>query len=247
MAVRQTRQAKEAKKLPFRARYSEKIELVEVEKLLAHPDNWRIHPEEQRRILAGAIRQLGFADPLKVSRKSMTIIDGHARLLHAKAQAWDVVPVMFLEDLTDEEERMLLGTLDALVPLAEIDYDAILANLRHIDVKATDADLAQLFDWTEMEANDQVETEERMKAEGNSNFGSIKKTFRERKVVIKAIYALEDAHTLERALAATGNRNRAEALVILAKSFLDMREKSGDLQQGDEQGLDVLLFGEDAA
>jgi hypothetical protein len=217
--------------------------VVAPDELLAHPDNWRIHPDHQRQVMAGALRDLGWIQHVTVSKRTKTILDGHLRVFLAKAQG-EVVPVAWV-DLSEEEERKALGSIDTLTQLADVDFEAVVRNLSGINNEGTDQELAALFDDAESEARDAIGTKERMDVEGNSNFGSIKKTFRERKIVIKAIYALEDAELIERALEATGKINRAEAIKVLAKEYLDMRGEIIDVENQDTLGLELMQIESD--
>jgi hypothetical protein len=150
-----------------------------------------------------------------------------------------MVPVSYA-DLSEAEERKALAMLDSLTMLADTDFEAMMRNLSQIDQADTQSDLAALFDDLEVEASDALSTKEKLETEGNSNFGSIKKTFRERKVVIKAIYALEDAELIERALEATGKINRAEAIKVLAQNYMDLH----NVQASGSAGIDDLAFEE---
>jgi hypothetical protein len=96
--------------------------------LVPHPLNWRRHPPEQRAGLEAIYEEVGFARsllayPLPDGR--LQLIDGHLRR--------DIDPDMLVDvevlDVTAEEARKLLLSMDSLAGLAETDTDTV-AELR---------------------------------------------------------------------------------------------------------------------
>jgi len=97
------------------------------DQLLANPSNFRIHPENQQKALEGALQEIGWISQIIVNRTTGHLIDGHLRVKLALRQEEAEVPVMYVE-LTEEEEKLALATLDPLAALAAQD-DAMLADL----------------------------------------------------------------------------------------------------------------------
>lgn len=88
---------------------------------LANPHNWRLHPRHQQDALKGTLDELGWIQRVIVNRRSGHVVDGHARITLALRQGEDT-PVPYLEvDLSDEEERLALATLDPISALAATD------------------------------------------------------------------------------------------------------------------------------
>jgi hypothetical protein len=86
--------------------------------LVPHEWNFRIHPEHQRAALEALYNQVGFARSLlayELPDGRLKLIDGHLRR--------DIDPDMKVDvevlDLTDDEARTLLLSLDPLAALAE--------------------------------------------------------------------------------------------------------------------------------
>jgi hypothetical protein len=86
--------------------------------LVAHEWNFRAHPASQKAALAGIYREVGFARSLlayELPDGRLKLIDGHLRR--------DIDPDMEVDvevlDVTDEEARKLLLTMDPLASLAE--------------------------------------------------------------------------------------------------------------------------------
>ena len=125
---------------PWRTRITEHA-LVAPDTLLAHPQNWRRHPESQRRALRAALGEVGWVQGVIVNRTTERILDGHARVEEAAARG-ELVPVTFVE-LDEPEERLVLATFDAIGSLAMPDpaaFGSLLAALQ-----TQDADLADLL------------------------------------------------------------------------------------------------------
>ena len=89
---------------PIKSPVEVPIEYVPIGDL--HPYEWnaKLHPEEQIERIAESIRQFGFNDPIAVWKDNV-VIEGHGRLLAAKKLGLAEVPVMRLENLSDEQRR----------------------------------------------------------------------------------------------------------------------------------------------
>lgn len=93
------------------------------EQLLANPANWRIHPHYQQDMLADALDTVGWVHPIIVNTRTDHVIDGHLRIHLALARG-ERVPVTYV-DLSLEEERFVLATLDPISALAITDKDQL--------------------------------------------------------------------------------------------------------------------------
>jgi hypothetical protein len=99
------------------------VEWVDPTDLLAHPLNARRHPGSQRVTLRESLETVGWVDPVKVSRRTGRVVDGHARVEEA-ISAGAPVPVLYL-DLDEEQERRVLATLDPIAGLAVYDAEVL--------------------------------------------------------------------------------------------------------------------------
>lgn len=95
---------------------------VPPESLLANPYNFRLHSMAQQEALEDAIEEVGFIRSVSVNKRTGCIIDGHLRVILALRRNEKSIPVEWL-DLTDEQERLALATLDPLGALARTDRD----------------------------------------------------------------------------------------------------------------------------
>src|SRR4051812_41145970 len=83
------------------------------EQLLANPRNWRIHPKHQQDALQETLDRVGWVQSVIVNRITGHVIDGHLRVGLAISKGEETIPVSYVE-LDDEEERLVLATLDPL-------------------------------------------------------------------------------------------------------------------------------------
>ena len=96
--------------------------------LLAHPENWRIHPTEQGDALEAVLDDVGWVKAVTVNRKTGFLVDGHLRAMRALARGITTVPVDYVE-LSPAEERTILATLDPIAALAVADKEKLEAVL----------------------------------------------------------------------------------------------------------------------
>jgi len=110
--------------------------------LVPNERNWRRHPAGQRKALAGALAEVGWVQQVIVNRTTGRLVDGHLRVELALARGEPSVPVTYVE-LSEEEERVVLATLDPLAALAEADADKLAELLR--DLAPADAALSAML------------------------------------------------------------------------------------------------------
>ena len=83
-----------------------KVEYLRPDELVPYPGNAKQHPADQIKHIANSIKRFGWKQPI-VCDKDRVVIIGHGRLLAAKELMLDSVPVVFAEDLTEEEANAL--------------------------------------------------------------------------------------------------------------------------------------------
>jgi len=87
---------------------------------MTHPLNWRVHPETQKHVLNDVLRDVGWVQQVVVNKTTNHLIDGHLRVALALEQKAKEVPVVYVE-LSEEEESLVLATLDPISAMAEMD------------------------------------------------------------------------------------------------------------------------------
>lgn len=98
----------------------------DAEQLLANPKNWRIHPREQQEALEAVLANVGWVQNVIVNKRTGFVVDGHARVAMAISKQ-EPVPVVYV-DLSEQEESLILATLDPLSAMAGKD-DELFADL----------------------------------------------------------------------------------------------------------------------
>lgn len=104
---------------------------VPPDQLVANPLNFRKHPQAQRDALKAAIEEVGFIRSVTVNKRTGNLIDGHERLWQAIATEQPFIDVEYV-DLSEEDERKALATLDTISELAEVDPQILDQLLREV-------------------------------------------------------------------------------------------------------------------
>lgn len=118
---------------------------VDPEELLANPFNHRIHGKNQQDVMAGVLDEVGWVQDVVVNQQTGHIVDGHLRVTLALRKGEPAIPVKWV-DLTEEEEHLILLTLDWVTGLAQIDrtqVDLLLHDIQTADEHLQEA-LAQI-------------------------------------------------------------------------------------------------------
>ena len=80
-----------------------KIEYIPIEKIKPYKANAKKHPPKQIEQIMASIEEFGFNDPIALWNGE--IVEGHGRYLAAQQLHLDPVPVLRLDDLTDEQRK----------------------------------------------------------------------------------------------------------------------------------------------
>jgi len=111
--------------------------------LVANPNNWRVHPKNQEAALAGSLGSIGWLAQATLNRTTGHIVDGHLRVELAISRNEPTIPVTYVE-LSEEEERTVLATLDPIAAMAEADKSKLAELLR--DLTPADDGLQAMLD-----------------------------------------------------------------------------------------------------
>lgn len=109
-----------------------KIEYQSVAELKAYKGNAKRHPAEQIEQIKRSIQDFGFNDPIALW-KNNEIIEGHGRLIAAMELGLETVPVIRLDDLTDEQRRAYALVHNKLTMDTGFDLDILNSELLAID------------------------------------------------------------------------------------------------------------------
>ncbi len=106
------------------------------DEVVAHPKNWRLHPQYQQDALEGALGQLGWVQTVLVNERTGHLLDGHLRVELARRKGERAIPVTYV-DLSEEEEALVLTTLDPIAALANADAHRLDELLQEVQVSDT--------------------------------------------------------------------------------------------------------------
>lgn len=135
-----------------------KIEYVDVDSINPYPNNAKLHPAEQIEQIKRSIEEFGMNDPIGVWHDE--VVEGHGRLIACKELAFDKVPIIRLDELSDEQRRAYMLVHNQLTMNSGFDFELLDVELDNIDIDMeqfgfenfngfTDADLDNLFEEAE--------------------------------------------------------------------------------------------------
>lgn len=150
-----------------------KIEYVDINSIKPYKNNAKMHPREQIEQIKESIKQFGMNDPIGVWHNE--IVEGHGRLLACKELGFKEVPIIRLDDMTDEERKAYTLAHNKLTMNSDFNLDILneeLNNFTTIDMSAFGFDLD--FDTEEKEIiEDNFNVEENIPEEPKSKLGDI--------------------------------------------------------------------------
>ena len=131
------------------------IENVAIKDIKPYERNAKKHDETQIKNVMESIKQFGFAQPLVVDKDNVLII-GHCRLIAAKRLKLKEVPVVRMDELTQEQVDKL-RLLDNKLNESEWDFDLLAEDIPTLDFSDFD------IDWglpEDIEENTEIEEDE---------------------------------------------------------------------------------------
>lgn len=124
-----------------------KIEYSPIENIKPYEGNAKRHPAKQIEQIKRSIQRFGFKDPVAIWNGE--IVEGHGRVLAAQALGMDKVPVIRLDDLTDEERREYMLVHNQLTLNSGFDNELLaieLESLPALDLAEFDLKMPELPD-----------------------------------------------------------------------------------------------------
>lgn len=109
----------------------EKIQDVDVEKLVPYAKNAKIHGKRQLEKLKDSISEFGFLTPCLIDQ-DFNIIAGHGRVMAAKELNIKKVPCVFIEGLSDHQRRAYILADNRLGELGEWDMELVAEELSQL-------------------------------------------------------------------------------------------------------------------
>lgn len=113
------------------------IEYLPINELIPYTNNAKIHTREQIDQIKASIEEFGMNDPIAIWKDNI-IIEGHGRLLACKELGFDELPVIRLDELTDDERKAYTLVHNKLTMNTDFDIDILNEELEHIEIDMTE-------------------------------------------------------------------------------------------------------------
>lgn len=130
-----------------------KVEYIPIDDIKPYDKNAKIHTEEQIEQIKKSIKEFGMNDPIGIWRDNI-IIEGHGRLMACKELGFNEVPVIRLDDLTDDQRKAYTLIHNQTTMNTGFDLDILNEELQSIDLDMSD------FGFDEIELDDIEEEQE---------------------------------------------------------------------------------------
>lgn len=117
-----------------------KIEYLAIGKIKPYDKNARKHEKYDVEQIAKSIEKYGFNDPIGVWSKKNIIVEGHGRYEAAKLLGMESVPVVRLDNLTDEQRKEYGIMHNKTAELSTWDFDKLSEELEDLDFGDFDID-----------------------------------------------------------------------------------------------------------
>ena len=125
-----------------------KIEYVPIDSIKPYERNAKLHPQEQIEQIKESIRQVGFRDPIGIWHGE--VVEGHGRLLAAQELGMSEVPIIRLDDLTDEQRRFYMLVHNQTTMNSGWDFTLLEQELDELDFDLGGFGFAANFDESQL-------------------------------------------------------------------------------------------------
>ena len=107
------------------------VEYVDINSISPYERNARAHGKDDVKAIKKSIEEFGFNDPIGVWNNQ--IVEGHGRLLAAKELGMEQVPIIRLDELTDEQRKAYALAHNKTAELSDWDFDMLAAELQDLN------------------------------------------------------------------------------------------------------------------
>ena len=136
------------------------VEYVPIDTIKEYENNAKIHTDEQIEQIKKSIQEFGFNDPVGVWHGEC--VEGHGRIIAARQLGMTEIPIIRLDDLTDEQRRAYMLVHNKLTMNTDFDFellDSELGDIIDIDMSEFGFDIAIEDDEPEEIIDDEVPEE----------------------------------------------------------------------------------------
>ena len=140
-----------------------KIEYVDIDSIQPYENNAREHRPEQIEQIKKSIQDYGNNDPIGVWHN--IVVEGHGRLMALKELDYKEIPIIRLDNLTDEQRKAYILVHNKLTDNSTFDFEKLEAELAELQEKGIDmTDFGfENFDNIDLDAFFEEEEEEKEK------------------------------------------------------------------------------------
>lgn len=123
-----------------------KIVTMDIRDLMPYEKNAKRHPDFQIEQIKKSIQQFGMNDPIAISGPDNVIVEGHGRYLACLALGMTEVPVIRLDDLTEEQRRAYALVHNKVAMETGFDFEKLQKEISEIQTDLSDFGLSSDLD-----------------------------------------------------------------------------------------------------
>lgn len=109
-----------------------KIEYVDIDTIKPYKNNAKKHPREQIDQIKKSIQEFGNNDPIAVWNNE--IVEGHGRYLALQELGRGTIPIIRLDELTDEQRKAYTLVHNKLTMNSDFDFNILDSEIAEIDI-----------------------------------------------------------------------------------------------------------------
>lgn len=114
-----------------------KVEYIPIDSIKPYENNAKIHTDEQIEQIKRSIEEFGMNDPIGIWKDNI-IIEGHGRLMACKELGMEEVPVIRLDNLTDDQRKAYTLIHNQTTMNTGFDLDILNEELENIELDMSD-------------------------------------------------------------------------------------------------------------
>ena len=111
-----------------------KVEYIPIEGLTPYENNAKIHTPEQIEQIKQSIEEFGMNDPIGIWGKENLIVEGHGRLMACRELGMKEIPVIRLDELTDDQRKAYTLVHNQTTMNTGFDLDILNEELNNINL-----------------------------------------------------------------------------------------------------------------
>ena len=139
--------------------HDNRIQLVDINKLVPYANNARTHNKEQILKLRSSLREFGFVNPVIIDRE-YNVLAGHGRIMAAKEEGIEEVPCVYADHLTEAQKKAYILADNRMALDAGWDEELLSVEMQELQELGFDlgltgfdeSEIADLFDINSDEA-----------------------------------------------------------------------------------------------